>query len=345
VTDAWQQIVTLRWTINTVASMDVTIADNTDAAAYFNNYHNNPKGDVTDWDVSNEDLAVTALSMAFSQTGWYLISLAVVPADCSVSALFPTAINETAFHWNTTTGNYDVVSAIDPGKGYWIAIPEATTNTVSGLALQTYTEHFDAQGWYMIGSVIDSTDFTDPNDTPNGSVLLPAYSYDTDLNDYVATDSLFPSAGYWIAVLQECDLTVGEGALLAATKPVSQTDTEGFFDKFGLQPPPPPAINWQKEEIAEIPQHYALRQNYPNPCNPTTMIEFDVPEDRHVEIAIFNLRGEVISELINRDMSAGSYKMLWNGRDHSGKSVSSGLYFYRMTAGDFTATKKLIFVH
>lgn len=86
----------------------------------------------------------------------------------------------------------------------------------------------------------------------------------------------------------------------------------------------------------------ALRGNYPNPFNPETTIMYSVKSDEHVTIEIFNLKGQKVRTLVNEKAKAGNYKVVWHGDDNNGKTVGSGVYFYRMNSGKFTSTKKMI---
>ncbi|MCF8261878.1 MAG: T9SS type A sorting domain-containing protein [Melioribacteraceae bacterium] len=91
-----------------------------------------------------------------------------------------------------------------------------------------------------------------------------------------------------------------------------------------------------------IPNEYALSQNYPNPFNPTTIITFQVPRESKVNLVIFNMLGEIVKVLVDEEKSPGEYKINWNGRNSVGEPVSSGMYFYRMQSGDFTAIHKMM---
>ncbi len=90
-----------------------------------------------------------------------------------------------------------------------------------------------------------------------------------------------------------------------------------------------------------VPTEFALNQNYPNPFNPTTEIAFSVPKQTPVKIVIYGLSGEVVATVVNQAMSAGNYRITWNGRTDDGRSVASGVYFYHLQADGFTATKKM----
>ncbi len=86
-----------------------------------------------------------------------------------------------------------------------------------------------------------------------------------------------------------------------------------------------------------------LTGNYPNPFNPETTISFSTTEStENTELIIYNLKGQKVKVLVNEKLSAGQHSVVWNGKDDSGKSVSSGIYFYKMKAGSYTATRKMI---
>jgi hypothetical protein len=91
-----------------------------------------------------------------------------------------------------------------------------------------------------------------------------------------------------------------------------------------------------------IPAITALTGNYPNPFNPETTIAFDMSADSHVTIEIFNIRGQKVTTLVNDVREAGIHSVVWKGLDDSGRSVGSGIYFYRMTTDNYTSTQKMI---
>jgi len=91
-----------------------------------------------------------------------------------------------------------------------------------------------------------------------------------------------------------------------------------------------------------IPTVYALYQNVPNPFNPTTTIRFDLPAGTKVTLKIFNVRGQLVRTLVDEDMSAGVKYVTWDGTDGVGGPVATGVYFYRVHAGEFNDTKKMI---
>ncbi len=93
-----------------------------------------------------------------------------------------------------------------------------------------------------------------------------------------------------------------------------------------------------------LPTEYALLGNYPNPFNPETTIEYQLPRPGRVQVAIYNLAGQLIRTLFDAQQPAGRFKLNWEGKDDFGNSVASGEYLYQLHAGDFSMTKKMILV-
>lgn len=94
--------------------------------------------------------------------------------------------------------------------------------------------------------------------------------------------------------------------------------------------------------IITEPVKTRLVGNYPNPFNPETSISFSVSKDSNVSIDIFNIKGQKVRSLVNDTFKSGTHQVVWNGTDNNGKSVGSGMYFYRMNNEDFTSTKRML---
>jgi hypothetical protein len=92
----------------------------------------------------------------------------------------------------------------------------------------------------------------------------------------------------------------------------------------------------------EIPTHYSLAQNFPNPFNPSTTLAYSLKEAGHVTISIYNVLGQNVKTLVDEHQAAGNYTKVWDGHDDSGSEVASGIYFYRIKAGDFSDIKKMV---
>ena len=94
-------------------------------------------------------------------------------------------------------------------------------------------------------------------------------------------------------------------------------------------------------EVA-APKTFALDQNYPNPFNPTTQIRYQLPQAVQVSLVIYNMLGQKVRELINAQQPAGYHTAIWDGRDSAGRTLPTGVYHYRLQAGSFTMTKKML---
>ncbi|NOS85301.1 MAG: T9SS type A sorting domain-containing protein, partial [Ignavibacteria bacterium] len=90
---------------------------------------------------------------------------------------------------------------------------------------------------------------------------------------------------------------------------------------------------------SEIPDEYSLSQNYPNPFNPVTNINFQLPRSGSVKLTVFDMLGKEVETLVNENLNAGTYNADWNASNHS-----SGVYFYKIQAGDFSEIKKMVLV-
>lgn len=91
-----------------------------------------------------------------------------------------------------------------------------------------------------------------------------------------------------------------------------------------------------------LPTEYSLCQNRPNPFNPTTDISFSLPKTGQVKLVVYNILGAEVATLVEEVRSAGVHRVSWNGTNSSGQQVASGIYLYRLTAGEFAATKKML---
>ena len=95
-------------------------------------------------------------------------------------------------------------------------------------------------------------------------------------------------------------------------------------------------------DITPVPSEFALHDNYPNPFNPITTINYDLPKDAYVNLIIYDIMGREVANLAGREMSAGYQTMTWNARNNAGAPVSAGIYFYQIQTRDFVKTKKMV---
>ena len=95
-------------------------------------------------------------------------------------------------------------------------------------------------------------------------------------------------------------------------------------------------------DLEPLPDRFGLEQNMPNPFNPSTAIGYQLPEAGMVRLAIYNLIGQEVRVLVNERRNAGSFTATWDGTDAVGRRVASGIYLYRIQAGSFSATKRML---
>ena len=95
-------------------------------------------------------------------------------------------------------------------------------------------------------------------------------------------------------------------------------------------------------EASPMPNKFQLFQNYPNPFNAATAINFSLPEPADVNLVVCDMLGRRVRELADGHLSAGHHTIDWDSRDDRGEPVASGMYFYRLTAGDFSETRKMV---
>ena len=185
-------------------------------------------------------------------------------------------------------------------------------------------------GWYMVGdNQFRPSHIHLKYTTSDGTTLITQLYFEGD--PYIPDDpwASSPEAEHRIIPLEEtAEGLVGEFNLFLDSNPGEvQVDLNG-----------------------NLPMILALHQNYPNPFNSTTGIRYDLPVRCRSLLNIFDVNGKLVKTLIDREMSAGSYSVVWDGTDDLGNKVVSGIYFYRIEArqqnggkvGGFAKTRKMI---
>jgi hypothetical protein len=94
--------------------------------------------------------------------------------------------------------------------------------------------------------------------------------------------------------------------------------------------------------LIPVPQEFALHQNYPNPFNPVTTINYDLPQQTHVNLMIYDILGREVVKLVSSEIPAGYQSVIWNTRNNFGQPVSAGIYFYQIQTKDFVKTRKMV---
>ncbi len=127
----------------------------------------------------------------------------------------------------------------------------------------------------------------------------------------------------------------GDPANDELAKTICDLITNGQIVEAGIIPESP--IRYRGIEHVGIPMEYTLNQNYPNPFNPATEISYTLPRDGHVKLEIYNLLGQKVATLVDEYQQTGRKNVNWEPKD-----LASGIYFYKLSSGDFTVTKKMV---
>ena len=185
------------------------------------------------------------------------------------------------------------------------------------------------------------SDRTDPGNDKNGKISLNNNENLRDLLGYnVFLDDMGTSIGtttenYWQYDITQ--LTIGDDYVAGVS--AVYDDGESEVQEF-------PFTYLGTDAGIIIPLVTELRNNFPNPFNPVTQIAFSLKEYSRVQITIYNIRGQLVKTLVDEQREANNYTVTWNGTDDSSKSVSSGVYFYKMVSegnvGRYTSAKKMI---
>ncbi|MXX39554.1 MAG: T9SS type A sorting domain-containing protein, partial [Gemmatimonadetes bacterium] len=160
-----------------------------------------------------------------------------------------------------------------------------------------------------------------------GLVLLSEQSEATEpesrLEGWVRLASGQPAAGVQVRLFDLTDPRRSVG---------TTTDEEGYFALAALR-------------LADArPQGFALLQNYPNPFNPSTIIPYQLPAPTHVRLEVFNVLGQHVATLIDREQPVGWHTATWHGTDAAGRAVAAGLYLYRISGIGLSETRRMVLV-
>ena len=272
---------------------------------------------------------VASTASSFSMTpGWNMLSLPLLVADGSRKTLFPHAVSK-AFSY--TVNGYTPFDTLRTGYGYWLKFDSVQTVTLQGAecVIDTITVQ---QGWNLVGSLSKPVLVSSILPIPPTITVSQFYVYNG--SGYSYADTLVPWVGYWVKADRPGKLVV-------------QSLTSGIAENClkivptGDQPPSPP-VDVGRDSRSEIPEVFSLEQNFPNPFNPTTTIQFGLPVDAVVTLKVFNILGEEIAVLLERvPMTRGYKEVSFNAGE-----ISSGVYFYRLTAessSSFSVGQKLVF--
>lgn len=259
---------------------------------------------------------------------WNMVSVPLTVNNYAKTALYPTATSA-AFAY---AGGYVSTSTLANGKGYWIKFGGNQSIPMTGFLRATDTVDVFT-GWNLIGSISQSIPVSGITSLPLGIVTSQFFGYSAA---YQRSVTIEPGKAYWVKVNQNGKL------ILSSSSNSPRTEMKIRIVQTGELPPPPPDAS-PDLAVENVPQTFALHQNFPNPFNPTTVIRYDVPVTSDVMVTITSVLGQEVGRLVDSRQDAGSYTLHWDASPYA-----SGIYFFRMTAGgmsdgkSFTEVKKML---
>ncbi len=268
----------------------------------------------------------TTTSSIMVQDGWNMVSVPVLLVDSRKSTLYPTAASA-AF---TYSSGYQKEDTLIPGGGYWVKFSDSGTVQYSGTPIAAETINVHA-GWNMIGSISTPVPATSVTSIPGGVSTSVFYGYS---GGYSISDSIQPGNAYWVRVNADCKLV-----LSSSSGSPEAASSSRIRIVAGSELPPPPPERGMAEGQQRLPKAFSLDQNYPNPFNPSTIINYQLPMNSHVTLKLYDLLGQEVKTLVDEMQDAGYRSVELNAHE-----LASGMYYYRLVAGSFSQTRKMLLV-
>jgi len=222
---------------------------------------------------------------------------------------------------------------LNPAWGQSTVVTEMTiegNNTLLYTGLNYQGTEFTAQD--VSGMTYLHIDYWTDNSTAlNFFVISQTPTVDSDYHTFAIVSEQWVSVDIPLTTFPNVDLT-----------DVFQFKVEGngtiYWDNFYFYSNPVGVDNRSET----LPQGFALEQNFPNPFNPSTTIRYELPEEAMVNVTIYDMMGRQVSKLVSSRQTAGYRSTQWNATNNKGQPVSAGVYLYRIEAGDYRQTKKMI---
>ena len=279
--------------------------------------------------------------------GWQMVGCPVSSIPVSSIGSTPAGIILGSFYGYS--GGYQIASTLQAGKGYWVKTSQAGTLHFGGSVVKSPPSDLEQAGdlaavtlrdangsvasVYLTKDAVELGQYDLPPQPPEG-VLDVRFASDTQVAMIGGRHELLISSAAYPITISVSHL---RGTVLRLHDAI-----DGTIVDEKLAEGESVTINQRLENIiiesgGELPREYTLAQNYPNPFNPSTTINYALPVPSAVRLEIFNQLGQSVRVLVDEPQDAGYHEILFDS-----EGVASGLYFYRLQAGDFVATKKML---
>ncbi len=286
-------------------------------------------------------------------SGWNIIGPLDFNARTAAITSTPGGIVTTPYYGYSN--GYTVADTLKRGKGYWVKTSQAGTLDLSAAAAAKIGDNssFAFDNWITIeiedANALKATLYLAKADEMHGTFELPPTApsgiFDVRYSTNTVAEPL-GQAGHLIhlnSVAYPIKMRAKNlgGMALHVNDIINGSLLDGTL-KEGTELIV--ARNLERIQIREVgtvgkqlPTVYELNQNYPNPFNPSTVIKFALPKDSHVSMSVYNVIGQKVAELVNADYVAGYHQIEFNASD-----IASGMYLYKLEAGGFVQTKKML---
>jgi hypothetical protein len=247
------------------------------------------------------------------------------------------------------TGTYVSSLQLDPGRGYWIRVYEPGEITMtSGARAKTSSNDFNLKG-KANSLTINGTELyfgIGLSDREKLSYGLPPKppvpTFDVRFKDDMRLVNNFGeievrNTTETLTIVYDIQINAGNQYNWV----LSSESDEHILENTG-EVTVPSADRFILKRESVLPEIFTLYQNYPNPFNPITTLRYDLPEQAFVTLTIYDMLGREITQLVSTTQEAGFRLVQWDGSDSVGSTVGAGVYLYRIRAGEFTQTKKMV---
>ncbi len=294
----------------------------------------------------------TASSLAVPVTkGWNLIGS--LNDNLPVNSITPQGIILSPF--SGYNSGYYITDTLKKGNGYWVKISDDGVLNLNTSAVQrsdkivfnksdyknklTFIENSGKRMQLYLTESFDPKSFDELPPLPPPGLFDARFSSGKSVGLLTVENTvLLSSAEYPIQILFESE------------KNISLTLTSDYPDNKFTQVLSPSKAVYLTQPVDKIkiksdlqPTEFALEQNYPNPFNPTTIIKYQLPEDSHVKLIVYDVLGREVTTLVNEVKQFGSYEVEFNATRFT-SGYGSGVYFYQINAGNFVSAKKMLLV-
>jgi hypothetical protein len=275
-------------------------------------------------DIGADEFAIVQVSL---NQGWNMVSVPVIVPDFHTTTLFP---GTTTSVFAYLGGSYSAQSILANRLGYWVKYGGSSVVTMTGDPISPDTIHCTL-GWNLIGSISYPVLVSSIASIPGGLVTSPFFEYNLS---YTSADTIQPGKAYWVK------LSSAGSLILSASGNTPSSNRIKLVSIDDLPPSPPDGVTGVSDN--SVPTEFALGQNYPNPFNPVTIIRYQIPSvgaihELPVQLKMYDVLGREIATLVDGMQSPGYKSIQWDA-----SRFTSGIYFYKLQAGQFSAIKKLV---